>query len=287
MNEISQSGIRWRGLTLVGLFATALTTTATPGCKTYRGCEETRTCPPLGGAAGEDPGDGKSAASGGAASGGAGDQESSGGITSSGGANTGGKDHLGGAGPSGSTGGQTGSGAAASSGGAATGGASTQDPSACSDDADCPISGDCRISFEDKDGDGYGTSTVTAGRCDGSIPQGFSSVDTDCCDDGGELEVAALIHPGQEEYFSAEANICGIDWDYDCSGETDFQGSPTKDSGCTSSNGGSCSTSPDCQKQQAPLSLADCGSSVAIQSCFCGPSACQATNSAGRNILCH
>lgn len=88
----------------------------------------------------------------------------------------------------------------------------------CTDNTDC-FSGTCTISYLDADGDGYGIEDTVVGRCDNSIPVGYSLTAGDCCDDGGNLETAALIFPGQEDFFYQPASICGISWDYDCSGE--------------------------------------------------------------------
>jgi hypothetical protein len=149
-------------------------------------------------------------------------------------------------------------------------------------DGDCPVSGKCRISFRDEDGDGYGTSNGTTGRCDGSIPSGFASFEGDCCDNGGDLAVAAQINPAQEEYFEVPANICGIDWDYDCSGEVEFGGKKCGTGGCSdttedfkltdcgSTANLECAADEDmCETVLEPLTPADCGTSFGLTSCTC------------------
>src|SRR5690606_16983924 len=94
----------------------------------------------------------------GASSGGA---ESSGGAAT-GGAASGGAPAGGGGGSSGETGGQ--------------GGEMNVEvePTSCTKDEDC-LSGSCRLSYRDKDGDGYGTNDDVTGRCDGTIPAGYTA----------------------------------------------------------------------------------------------------------------
>lgn len=170
------------------------------------------------------------------------------------------------------------------------------EPESCTRDADC-LSGTCRISYRDADGDGYGADSETTGRCDGTIPEGYVSMGSDCCDDGGNLELAAVMNPGQTKYFAAPANICGIAWDYDCSGEVDFGGYT-----CSNSNSGEACDAPElrnydsasatatsrntgcrttglscgeftCSSEGAVVELAeaDCGSFYALVGCNCQP----------------
>jgi hypothetical protein len=40
----------------------------------------------------------------------------------------------------------------------------------------------------------------------------------DCCDNGGNLIVAAAIHPGVDFQTVSAGGICGITWDFDCDG---------------------------------------------------------------------
>lgn len=174
-----------------------------------------------------------------------------------------------------------------SGGNAGAGSESPQD--LCTTDDEC-ASGKCRISFRDLDGDGYGNDADAVGRCDGTVPEGYSSVGGDCCDDGGNLELAALIHPGQTEYFDAPANICGISWDYNCNGRVDFGGytCPTSNDACAdpaqrdydspqatsdgrvvgcTHEGLACDG--ECMATVEPLTEADCASSFPPDSCRC------------------
>src|SRR5207249_284482 len=65
-----------------------------------------------------------------------------------------------------------------------------------------------RVVHRDADGDGYGNPTVTAPTCDGSIPAGYVSDNTDCND------VRADVHPG-----TADTNCNGVD--ENCDGTAD------------------------------------------------------------------
>lgn len=227
----------------------------------------------------------------GASSGGA---ESSGGAAT-GGAASGGAPAGGGGGSSGETGGQ--------------GGEMNVEvePTSCTKDEDC-LSGSCRLSYRDKDGDGYGTNDDVTGRCDGTIPAGYTAFGGDCCDDGGNLELAALIHPGQTEYFDSPANICGIAWDYDCNGQLGFGGytcsntndgeacanpemrnyetssakATTRPTGCAA-NGLSCDTG--CMSQSVDLQESDCGSHYALIGCACINSSCSTTGGGTRRVV--
>jgi hypothetical protein len=160
----------------------------------------------------------------------------------------------------------------------------------------------CRISYRDRDGDGFGTDAETTGRCDGTVPAGYSSIGGDCCDDGGNLSLAAQIHPNQTEYFDAPANICGIAWDYDCNGQTDFGGYTCSSSGDACSNpdmrtpstetsrgtgcvtsGSACGTAG-CESQSVNLVAADCGTDYARIGCACngcGQNGCTTCGTAG------
>lgn len=228
--------------------------------------------------------------------------------------------------PDGSEGGAAadGTGAAAATGGTTDTGSggkggdtnSSADPQACREDSDCVVSEKCRISFEDKDEDGYGNDAATTGRCDGSIPAGYTALGGDCCDDGGNLEVATLINPGQETYFDTPANICGISWDYDCSEEVEFGGytCSNSDEACAdpksrdydsaaateTSYSTGCVTALEscgdgCEDEMVELSESDCGAHYPVISCGCnvscgsgGCTACGVGASSRRRVVeCH
>jgi hypothetical protein len=74
--------------------------------------------------------------------------------------------------------------------------------------------------YRDADGDGFGASSVSV--C-GAAPSGYVAQAGDCCDDGGDLTLAKLIHPGQQTFFNVAANLCGITWNWDCSSNNSIQ----------------------------------------------------------------
>jgi hypothetical protein len=60
---------------------------------------------------------------------------------------------------------------------------------------------------------------VTIKSCgSNAAPAGYVSNNLDCCDDGGNLTLAARIFRGQTNRFFSPAGICGILYDYDCDG---------------------------------------------------------------------
>lgn len=253
---------------------------------------------------------GRSGAAGDRGIGGSKSGEEAGGSFSAGGRDaSGGRDGAGGV----ATGGTSGAPGAASGGAnvdGAGGDASSVDPEVCERDEQCPGSGVCRHSFRDEDGDGYGKSTSSTGRCDGSVPAGFSPVDGDCCDNGENLELAAKIYPGQPDYFAQPANVCGIDWDYDCSDEVDFGGfvcSKNNDDDCLDpanqnfdsplakssertlgcANSGALCTDA-CKTEEGSLTTADCGSSYPLVDCSCGALSCSMVGGTSRRVVhCH
>jgi hypothetical protein len=123
----------------------------------------------------------------------------------------------------------------------------------------CTGSTSMRTYYRDADGDGYGSSTVTTTQC-GGAPAGYATVSGDCCDDGGNLTLAAKIFPGQTEWFRTAANICGITWDYNCS-----EGVETSPSALAS---GCASSTPPCM-EAAPTAVSSdrCGLSAGVCSC--------------------
>lgn len=228
------------------------------------------------------------------------DAEDSGGDTAAAGA--GGTDDT----TDGNTGETDGGGNTNAGGASAMGGqTSTGDPDSCTSDEDCSVSGECRISYEDKDGDAYGNPDVRTGRCDGSIPAGFTALAGDCCDDGGDLETAALLNPGQETYFDSPANICGIDWDYDCSGGVEYGGytCSNSDEACADEENRNYDTTvatstsyvtgcltgttcdDECEEAYTDLAKADCGTWYALIGCSCaggcGQGGCTSCTSVG------
>jgi hypothetical protein len=89
-------------------------------------------------------------------------------------------------------------------------------PSSCS-------SGICTNFFRDEDGDGHGAISSSTGRCTITTPPpGFVTVGDDCCDNGGNLLAAAKIHPGAGFQTASAGGLCGITWDFDCSGRIEL-----------------------------------------------------------------
>jgi hypothetical protein len=145
----------------------------------------------------------------------------------------------------GATGGMTGLGGATGTGGALA------DGQPCSLATNC-ASQVCTGFYVDVDGDGYGTGQAV-GFCGTTAPVGYASQSGDCCDNAPNLAVAKLIHPGQETYQTTSAGgVCGITWDYDCSGAIDTQ-LPTAVG---------CGSYPDCAPMTVPFPASQCGQSV-------------------------
>ncbi len=222
------------------------------------------------------------------------DQEGS--ASSGGAAPTGGADSAGDGGTT-STAGQGGRGGGQDTGGQGTGGQGTggqgtggQDtgsggtsvePESCAKDDDCP-SGSCRLSYRDRDGDGYGVDNDVTGRCDGTIPAGYTPFGGDCCDDGGNVELAALIHPGQTEYFDSPANICGISWDYDCNEIADPSPHEIPTGGCAVPDG-----PPPCSyASYIAMTEDDCGKSRGLTICQESSGTCKSGPGATAKISC-
>ena len=109
-------------------------------------------------------------------------------------------------------------GAAGSTGlGGATGtGGGLEDGQPCSLATNC-ASQVCTAFYVDVDGDGYGTGQAM-GFCGTAAPVGYASQSGDCCDTATNLAVAKLIHPGADFQLTSAGGVCGITWDYDCSG---------------------------------------------------------------------
>ena len=75
----------------------------------------------------------------------------------------------------------------------------------------------CTGFYVDVDGDGYGAGQAV-GFCGTTAPIGYASQSGDCCDSATNLAVAKLIHPGADFQTTSAGGVCGITWDYDCSG---------------------------------------------------------------------
>ncbi len=95
-------------------------------------------------------------------------------------------------------------------------GGGARDGQPCSLAADC-TSGVCTPFYVDIDGDGYGAGQAV-GFCGTTAPVGYASQSGDCCDTASNLAVAKLIHPGADFQTTSAGGVCGITWDYDCSG---------------------------------------------------------------------
>jgi hypothetical protein len=116
--------------------------------------------------------------------------------------------------------------------------------------------------YRDADGDGFGSSATTT-VCSGTKPAGYSDQTGDCCDDGGNLSLAAKIHPGQTEFFGTAAGICGITWNYDCSANGSIEASPaSRGNGCQAGT-----SAPTCATEIVPFTEAQCGTTTAYCGC--------------------
>lgn len=94
----------------------------------------------------------------------------------------------------------------------------------------------CTTFSRDADGDSYGDPLVTTGRCaTPAPPSGFVTDRMDCCDDGGNLVMAARVHPGAA-FQTTPADVCGIVWDFNCRSGLDTSAS------CTTANATACTT---------------------------------------------
>jgi hypothetical protein len=114
----------------------------------------------------------------------------------------------------------------------------------------------CTAFYVDVDGDGYGTGQATS-FCGTTAPVGYASQNGDCCDSATNLAVAKLIHPGADFQTTSAGGVCGITWDYNCSGQTE-QSIP-KLAGCT--------LYPECTSIAGSFDDSICGTSVLFEAC--------------------
>jgi hypothetical protein len=248
----------------------------------------------IGGASGSGDTGGSSATGGHAGNGETGGTFGTGGVASIGGATgTGGVASTGGvtgAGGAANTGGVTGAGGVANTGGAPppptcnpTCSSATQtcvgttclfkDGQPCSLPSDC-ASNTCTAFFLDQDGDGYGSGTAK-GYCGTSTPLGYASEGGDCCDDPSYLSVAKQIHPGAGYQTTSAGGVCGITWDYDCSGTLEVD---RMDAACTPGY-----QPPLCPTQYVPAPASECGTPAAACECDSPTS----NDSAECHVGCH
>jgi hypothetical protein len=91
----------------------------------------------------------------------------------------------------------------------------------CSVASQC-ASNACTPFYVDQDGDGYGTGQAV-GFCGTTAPVGYAAQTGDCCDTAPSIAIAKLIHPGAGYQTTSAGGVCGITWDYDCSGTNDVR----------------------------------------------------------------
>jgi hypothetical protein len=158
------------------------------------------------------------------------------------------------AGAAGGTAGAAG-GASGTAGGTAGRGGDLEDGQPCSLATNC-ASHVCTGFYVDVDGDGYGTGQAT-GFCGTTAPVGYAFQSGDCCDNGTNLAIAKLIHPGADYQTSSAGGVCGVIWDYDCSGTIE-QSRP---------HVSYCGPYPSCANMFDTFPDSDCGQSVTFDDC--------------------
>lgn len=125
-------------------------------------------------------------------------------------------------------------------------------------------SGACNPFYADVDGDGYGTGQPV-GYCTLTAPPiGYATQNGDCCDDATNIAVAKLIHPGADFQLTSAGGICGITWDYDCSGKID---SNPKTIVCSSD-------APSCTYTSVNYADSSCGGTLLTCGCALAGSNC-------------
>lgn len=140
-----------------------------------------------------------------------------------------------------------------------------RDGQSCATAQDC-ASGVCSFFFRDEDGDGYGAPSNSIGRCSITTPPpGYASNSRDCCDNGGNVLLAAKIHPGADFQSVSADGLCGVTWDYDCSGGIETNPDEQVYQGCSSSS----ASSPDlCVSTYLAVAQSSCGAQY--PRCYCG-----------------
>jgi hypothetical protein len=140
-------------------------------------------------------------------------------------------------------------------GGAAGMSGGLEDGQPCSLATNC-ASHACTGFYVDVDDDGYGTGQAV-GFCGTTAPVGYASQSGDCCDSATNLAVAKLIHPGAGFQATSAGGVCGITWDYDCSGSIEHN----------LDDFGSCKPYPDCSNVPSAFPDSDCGQLVTPTPC--------------------
>jgi len=98
----------------------------------------------------------------------------------------------------------------------------SRDGEGCAAAADC-ASGVCNVFFRDEDGDGYGSPSNSIAKCStSSPPAGYVTNSGDCCDNGGNLLLAAKINPAATFQSVSASGLCGVTWDFNCNGKIDL-----------------------------------------------------------------
>jgi hypothetical protein len=118
------------------------------------------------------------------------------------------------------------------------------------------VTNTCTAFYVDQDADGYGTGQAK-GFCGTTTPVGYSAQTGDCCDDPAHLAVAQLIHPNAAYQTTSAGGVCGITWDFNCSGQTEQ----------TAQNVTGCTAYPSCQNMYGNFPDSDCGMAVGVGSC--------------------
>ena len=116
-----------------------------------------------------------------------------------------------------------GGGTAGAAGGPVGAGGGEAGTAGARDGQPCSIAVDCASAVSAPASTSTWTETATApvsppasaGRF---APIGYASMNGDCCDNATNIAVAKLIHPGADFQTTSAGGVCGITWDYDCSG---------------------------------------------------------------------
>jgi hypothetical protein len=108
----------------------------------------------------------------------------------------------------------------------------------CGIPSDC-ANNNCTTYYPDADNDGFGSAQSSQKICSSSVPSGYSTTNTDCCDSDGRAYPNAA--PTNSQFLNGsygwyyQANNCGS-FDYNCSGNVqmaNFDSQPICNATCS------------------------------------------------------